>query len=116
PAVAHAHVDRSVRQFRRFVLLASTGFAALVLPFVAFVAIWGEWALGIYGGQYAGYGHIVALVGFATLFQAIGFTSARGLFAMEHAEQDMIGNVVTVALLLLGGLWAISQFGLWGAA
>lgn len=115
PAVAHAHAQRSAVDFRRYVVRAAAAFALLMLPFVLVAGFGGEWILKLYGGQYAGYGAIVGLIAIAMLTQAIGFTAARGLFALGHAEQDMIGNIVTIALLV-GGLWLIHRYGLPGAA
>ncbi len=116
PAVAHAATDRSAADFRRLVLHASAAFGLLMVPVVLGTFLFGDLLVQAYGPEYAEHGSLVALLTLATLCHAVGFPSARGLFADGHAIHDFLGNVVTLALLLAVGIWLVSAFGVTGAA
>ena len=107
PAVAHEHAkDAGPAAFRRFVMLATVGFALAMVPFVAAAAVFGEVFLKLYGeGKYAGYGPVVALLAASTVAHALGFPSSRALMATGRARQDTMANVVVLIVLLTGGVW-----------
>ena len=116
PAVAHAHADRSDRDFRRFVVKASLAFALAMIPFAVAAALLGEQFLMLYGDEFAGYGMVVALLAFGTVTHAIGFPSSRALLAIDKACHDLAGNVIALTFLATAGLWLINRFGVAGAA
>ncbi|MEL7237365.1 MAG: polysaccharide biosynthesis C-terminal domain-containing protein [Planctomycetota bacterium] len=116
PAVAHAYTAHTVEGFRRYVLRITAGFGGLVLPFAIVVSIFGELLVSIYGPQYTGYGAIVGILAFSTLTHAIGFPSARGLMAIHQTRHDLIGNVITLAVMLSAGIALIAMYGVLGAA
>ena len=116
PVVAHAAVSRPRPAFRRLVLRASIGFGLLMTPVVLGTFLFGDWLVRAYGPEYATHGGLVAMLTLATLAHAVGFASARGLFADGRALHDFAGNLVTLALLLTIGLWLVARHGVDGAA
>ena len=77
----------------------------MISAFCLLLTIAGEQLLHIlfYGGDYAGYGHLVAVLGFATLATAIGMPASNALAAMERPRAIVVvggfGVIVTIAAM-----------------
>ena len=117
PAIAHAHADRDAAGFRAFVFRCTGVFIALVLPASALMAFFAEWLIThINGGQYAGNGHITAILALTMFLQGLSFPTSRGLFSLNRSGLDMLANVGPLIVLAAVGAILVRHYGVTGAA
>jgi O-antigen/teichoic acid export membrane protein len=117
PSIAHAHADRSLIDFRAYVLRCTVAFVAIVLPACVVMALLAERLLTLLnGGAYAGYGNVTAILGFTMFLQGISFPMSRGLFSLGRAGLDMAANVGPLVVLAALGALLVGHYGVLGAA
>lgn len=117
PAIAHAHADRDATGFRAYVFRSTAIFVALVLPASILMTVFAEFLLThINGGQYAGNGHVTAILAFTIFLQGLSFPTSRGLFSLNRSGLDMAANVGPLIVLAALGYPLISRYGVTGAA
>jgi tRNA A-37 threonylcarbamoyl transferase component Bud32 len=90
----------------------------MIAAFCLLLLVAGEWLLQIlfHGGDYAGYGHVAAVLAFATLATAIGMPASNALATMERPRAIVVvggfGVVVTIATMVV----LMLRWGVLGAA
>ena len=117
PRIASDYADGGTGALRRSVRLSVRAFGITIAPFAAVVALFGGTIVTlVYGDPFSGNGALVALLVLNLFISAIAFSFSRGLFALEHADDDFKANLVAFALMLTLGVSLTYAFGVMGAA
>jgi O-antigen/teichoic acid export membrane protein len=110
---ARSGTSAMVRQVHR----SGLHFAALLMPLVLILLVWGERiVIAVYGRAYSTSAGIVILLAINTLITSVMFPYSQGLFSLERAKADTMVNVVTVVLLFTFGTFAVKYYSALGAA
>lgn len=117
PRIANVYAAGGISEMKRYVHRSSLVFAALLLPLVLVLAIFGERIVtGVYGKTYTGTASVVLLLAVNMLINSLANPYSQGLFNLRCAKADMFVNVVSVALLFAAGIPAVKSYAALGAA
>lgn len=117
PSIAHAHAREDLAGFRRYVMLCTLAFVAVVVPPCVVLAAAANFLLThVNGGDYAGNGAVTGTLAIMLVLQGISFPTSRGLFSLGRAGIDMLANVGPLIVLALIGPLFVSRHGVLGAA
>jgi O-antigen/teichoic acid export membrane protein len=117
PNISNVYVSSGTAAMRRQVHRSGLQFAALLMPVVLILAVWGERLVtGVYGKTYAGSAGVVFLLALNMLISSLMYPYSQGLFSLERAKADTLVNVVSVALLFTIGIAAVKSYAAVGAA
>jgi O-antigen/teichoic acid export membrane protein len=102
---------------RRYVYRSSLVLAALILPLVAVIGVWGERIMTtIYGNGFSHSGVIALLLTMNLLINALGSPYSRGLFALDRGTIDTLVNLGCVSLMFAIGIASVRAYSVLGAA
>jgi O-antigen/teichoic acid export membrane protein len=117
PNISNVYAGSGTEAMQRQVHRSSLQFAALLVPVVLILVIWGERIVtGVYGNAYAGSSSVVFLLALNMLISSLMYPYSQGLFSLERAKADTLVNVVAVVMLFTIGIAAVKFYAALGAA
>jgi len=117
PRIMHAIPDGGIPELRRVVCHSSLAFSVPLAIFSFAMWFFGDALISsIYGAKYAGNGGLVFVLALNATVLTLGFTTSRGLFALELASLDFYVNLVAFVCFLLFGILLVRSAGPLGAA
>ena len=117
PKLSNVYASDGMPRMRRYTYRSSIFFAALLLPLVLVLVVFGgSIVTRIYGDDYSGNGIVVALLALNLLVTAFAFPYSRSLFVLQAARLDALVNIVAIASLFTFGIAAVKAHGATGAA
>ncbi len=117
PKIATVYARKGVAATRRYVFEAGAAFAAPLILLCLVLWVAGDPIVTfLQGGEFAGNGLVIKVLGVNLLALALASVFSRGLFVLERADVDFAVNFVVLFVLLALGLWLVWAYGVLGAA
>jgi O-antigen/teichoic acid export membrane protein len=117
PKSAHAYAHGGPAELRRVVSLANRFFLVTMTLFTVAMFLLGDWFLVLlYGRPYAGNGLVVTVLAVGQLVWALTVPSNFGLNAVERPDVSFKSLLLSLAVMLSLGLWAVYAWGPIGVA
>jgi len=117
PKSAHAYAQGGPEELRRVVSLANRFFLVTMIIFSGSMFLLGDWFLVLlYGRPYAGNGLVVAVLALGQLVWALTVPSNFGLNAVERPDVSFKSLLLSLAVMVTLGLWAVYAWGPIGVA
>jgi O-antigen/teichoic acid export membrane protein len=117
PRAARAFADDGAQELRRLVWRGTLVLAVSVAVFSLTVSlIGGDLVQSMYGQEYTGYGHLVAVLALGLFVNSLGMAADQGLKATESTAWILVAGVVGTAVMLAVATAAAAEWGLMGAA
>jgi O-antigen/teichoic acid export membrane protein len=117
PKIVQSYTQGGAMALRGFVLrISAIYFLIIALPALILFIFGGKLVVLFYGNQYAGNGHIIAILAVNLLVMASSFTLSRALLAMEQARVYFMANIVPLIIMFTIGIMLVKKLGPAGVA
>ncbi len=103
PWSARAFAEGGPAAVRRVIRRATLVLAAMMIVFFSVLALWGGQIVALlFGSEFAGNGHVVAVLGLSSLVAALGIPAGDGLRAMERPDVNFVASLMGFFVALVG--------------
>jgi len=117
PRAAHAMAHGGIPEVRKVIFGGVRFFLVVMGLFCMAMLFFGGPAIRLlYGPNYAGCGSVVRVLALSQLASALAFPINSGLLAMDKPDVGFKGYLLSLAVMILLGLWLVRFFGPLGAA
>ena len=123
--IANALTGQATRDFRtagrdglmRRLRQAAAIIAVVLVPFIAVVALLGDWAVEfVYDADFAGLGHVSLVIAIGVLASGLSMVAGNGLWAIERPQDGFVADVVTLLTAILLAVLLVPSHSVLGAA
>lgn len=117
PRISVAQADSGQQEVQRIVWKATVLLSATIGTFCVATAFFGGFALElVFGADYAGYGHVIAVLAFSPLAHALVLPAGQALFVLGKPRLNFAAQLIGIVLVFPLTILLIDSIGIFGAA